>query len=462
MSSNGAGIPASAQRHLCLQMRVSSSIELVVPDVELAVEHGLPLEGTTAKVLVIVLTRDVVTIAGGRRGYRLCGHGEDEECVGEKRCPKWRLPLRRCPRGIFEEICKTAANSQSENQTHIARDHNFHIKSTKLKQLNKAFNISTVCKPPPLPVITTLVCDKFNDDVNQGNGPDAMKTFLAIDISSSSGVFQELHCDGHEKLVSAALKMGPIGISIYGFRDKASGIVCTLEAVPDARQSVVVGHLYLDLVEEFGAFPLQVTVEKGSETGEMYASHTALREMYTPELDPLQWPVFVALKGMSNIPIENLWKWLQNDRLLEYHSRSRTRGYTPPRGIYATTLCMETHSAMKHCICTIVLKLNEFKDYWNYHKTHRNDKKNLPSGTSPIEIFRNLDAYGLARLSNPVEPAVIDALQENLQYTHKEALWWVPDDFETAAQEVYEAIGSPTLEPRRGWEISSIMTQKVD
>ncbi|KAJ6572927.1 hypothetical protein B0H10DRAFT_1839008, partial [Mycena sp. CBHHK59/15] len=228
---------------------------------------------------------------------------------------------------------------------------------------------------------------------------------------TAQGVFQELHCDGHEKLASAALKMGPIGISIYSFRDKASGIVCTLEAVPDARQSVVVGHLYLDLVEEFGAFPLQVTVDKGSETGEMYASHTALRETYTPELD----------HSNSDHISSHLFHWLWS-RIVQ-------------------------------------LKLNEFKDYWNYHKTRRNDKKNLPCGTSPIEIFRNPDAYGLARLSNPVEQAAIDALRENLQYTRKEALRWVPDNFETAAQEVYEAIGSPTLEPRRGWEIFSIMAQ---
>lgn len=66
------------------------------------------------------------------------------------------------------------------------------------------------------------------------------------------GVLQEVHCDGHEKLASAALKMGPVGIAIYGFRDKGSGTNLDLRAVPDARHSVVVGHLYLDLVLELG------------------------------------------------------------------------------------------------------------------------------------------------------------------------------------------------------------------
>jgi hypothetical protein len=69
---------------------------------------------------------------------------------------------------------------------------------------------------------------------------------------TAQGVFQELHFDGHEKLATAALRMGPISISVYGARDKGSGIVPILVAVPDARQSLVVGHIYLDLIEEFG------------------------------------------------------------------------------------------------------------------------------------------------------------------------------------------------------------------
>ncbi|KIM72392.1 hypothetical protein PILCRDRAFT_16160 [Piloderma croceum F 1598] len=69
------------------------------------------------------------------------------------------------------------------------------------------------------------------------------------------GVFHEVNMDGHEKLSSKALKMGPASIPIY----------------------VAIGHVYLDFVERYGAIPLQVTVDKGSETGDMYAMHTTLR-----------------------------------------------------------------------------------------------------------------------------------------------------------------------------------------
>ncbi|KAJ7604844.1 hypothetical protein FB45DRAFT_709929, partial [Roridomyces roridus] len=70
-----------------------------------------------------------------------------------------------------------------------------------------------------------------------GNKDKIIRTNLTV-----QGVFQELHCDSHEKLATAALRMGPVGISIYGFRDKASGLLCGLVAVPDARHSAVVGH----------------------------------------------------------------------------------------------------------------------------------------------------------------------------------------------------------------------------
>ncbi|KAJ6578465.1 hypothetical protein B0H19DRAFT_1371260 [Mycena capillaripes] len=63
----------------------------------------------------------------------------------------------------------------------LAHDHNYHIKSTKLKELMTELNVSTMRKPPPISVITTLVCDKIVQDVNQANGPDALKTFLALD-----------------------------------------------------------------------------------------------------------------------------------------------------------------------------------------------------------------------------------------------------------------------------------------
>ncbi|KAJ7729856.1 hypothetical protein DFH07DRAFT_969376 [Mycena maculata] len=375
--------------------------------------------------------------------------------------------------------------------SNLAEEHHYHIKSTKLKALNKEFNIPTVRKPAPISVI---VCDKLDDDVNQGNGPDAMKTFLALDgyqiprdtirqvmkdnapgsskmrypgnkekivrkNLTAQGVYQELHCDGHEKLGSAALRMGPVGISVYGFREKAGGLVAHLVAVPDARQSVVIGHVYLDCVESTGVIPIQITVDKGSETGEMFAAQAALREIYTPDLDTVQWPVVVALKSINNIPIENLWKWLlkttgRNLRDIiedDSHLRSFLSHHLNQINVFYSHLFHWLWSKI------VQLKLDEFKLYWNYHTPRKNPKKALISGVAPIEIYRDPAKYGLARLSTPVEQESIDALRGNLEYTREEALQWVPDNFDVAATEAYQYIGSPALEPRRGWAIFAQM-----
>ncbi|KAJ7780178.1 hypothetical protein DFH07DRAFT_794080 [Mycena maculata] len=55
----------------------------------------------------------------------------------------------------------------------LASEHNYRIGKTNLNNLNKEFNIPTTHKPPPLPVVTTLVCAKLENDLAQGNGPEA-------------------------------------------------------------------------------------------------------------------------------------------------------------------------------------------------------------------------------------------------------------------------------------------------
>lgn len=66
----------------------------------------------------------------------------------------------------------------------------------------------------------------------------------------SLGVFHEINLDGHEKLSSKVLKMGPVGIPIYGAHEKYSGALLCLVCVPNARLAVAIGHVYIDLVKE--------------------------------------------------------------------------------------------------------------------------------------------------------------------------------------------------------------------
>lgn len=192
-----------------------------------------------------------------------------------------------------------------------------------------------------------------------------------------------------------------------------------------------------------------------------------LRKTYTPELNPMEWPEFVALKSVNNIPIENLWKWLLKTigrSLREIIEDGKTNGlFNSGNQIHMCVFDFKfeyshsdaIHSDLFHWLWSkiVQIKLDEFKLYWNYHTPRKNPKKLLVSGVPPIEIYRNPETYGLVRLSTPVDQEAIDALRANLAYTREEAFRWVPDSFDVAAREVYAVLGSPKLDPLRGWEI---------
>lgn len=66
------------------------------------------------------------------------------------------------------------------------------------------------------------------------------------------GTWQEIHCDGHEKLGALALRMGGVGLPIYGMKDKWGGEILYLCVIPDDRHSDVIAHVFLDFIETYG------------------------------------------------------------------------------------------------------------------------------------------------------------------------------------------------------------------
>lgn len=67
----------------------------------------------------------------------------------------------------------------------------------------------------------------------------------------SLGPFHEISADGHERLNAQAPQMGNISIPIYGYRDKYSGFILKMTALPDSRSAAPLAHLYLDLIDEY-------------------------------------------------------------------------------------------------------------------------------------------------------------------------------------------------------------------
>lgn len=124
------------------------------------------------------------------------------------------------------------------------------------------------------------------------------------------------------------------------------------------------------------AFPLQITVDHGSETGDMYALQMALRyvailcslpcsilwlkffrQNLGPQLDENAWPPFVAITSTHNIPIENLWSRLikedgTNIRLVL--EQGRTNGlFNPMNDLHVYVSYLKTHSSDDMIVITV-------------------------------------------------------------------------------------------------------------
>ncbi|KAH7870035.1 uncharacterized protein C8R40DRAFT_1163319 [Lentinula edodes] len=321
----------------------------------------------------------------------------------------------------LQEILQQYAHrnlSLKQRLQYLQEKEGYKISMTTLKKLNRQFQIPTVNKPPPLPVATTSVTKAVSADIAAQNGPSTIQQNLRLEhnifiprdtvqsimrdnfphgaetrfpgkriprprglLHLGDGVFQEVHDDGHEKMNWKALRMGSASIGIYGLRDHSSGKILFEIVVPNARCSSTVRHIYLDFVEKYGMICQQLTVDGGSETGEMYACHTALREKYAADLER---PAFVALPSTLNIVIEGSWgHWLKfkGKTIRSAIELGKEQGYFQPGS--------DLHLNLFNWIWPKIVQLgvNEFVHYWNNHKTRTQQAANIPSGVAPNVIF---------------------------------------------------------------------------
>ncbi|KAJ6547856.1 hypothetical protein B0H10DRAFT_2181170 [Mycena sp. CBHHK59/15] len=370
--------------------------------------------------------------------------------------------------------------SHTQHLDYLLKDFGYKISISALKRLNRQFKVETVKTPPPVHIASTLIAEAITNNVSSRNGPQTIQNQISrqdgikiprdmvrrlmADIDpggaearfpgrrrqpkqrghlTDTGVYYEIHFDGHEKLNFKALHMGPVGIDIYGSRCHSSSKMIKFLVVPNARCSSTVGHYYLDLVEENGVF-VQATVDGGSETGELYAAHVALRHYCMPDIsidasiDAA--PPFVALPSTDNIPIESSWHLFTNYVGLDIKQiilLGKSLHYFNPG---------------------FLLHVNLFnwlwpKIYWNDHKIRTQRGKLLPSGVSPNYICDFPERFVLTKFGEPAPQHFVDALRQNIPKSREECYRWVSDDFDTKAWEVYGEIGSPKLILTDGWTI---------
>ncbi|KAK7014509.1 hypothetical protein R3P38DRAFT_2638165 [Favolaschia claudopus] len=392
-----------------------------------------------------------------------------------------------------DDVLEAALHRYSRNSLSLAqrldylvKDFNYKIGLTTLKGLNRKFNVDTVKKPPPEHISATIIGEVISDNASSRKGPGTVQTQIArehgvkiprdtvrrlmADLDpggaeirypgrnrtpkqrghlTDTGVYYEVHFDGHEKLNFKALRMGRVGIDIYGSRCHSSSRMIKFLTVPNARCSSTVGHYYLDLVEDNGVF-VQATVDGGSETGELYAAHLALRQKCMPDVSLEGHPAFVALPSTDNIPIEASWKLFTNYVGLDIKEillLGRTLNYF--------NAAYDVHVNLFNWLWPKIIQLclDDFVDYWNNHRIRLQKDKVLPSGFSPNYICDFPERFGLVKFGEQAPQEYIDQLRQNIPKSREECYRWVSDEFDTQAAEVYEQIGSPKLKLTDGWTI---------
>ncbi|KAI0069657.1 hypothetical protein K474DRAFT_1710205 [Panus rudis PR-1116 ss-1] len=372
-------------------------------------------------------------------------------------------------------------------------EYNYHISESTLKRLNRKYNIPSARKPPPQPLSESLIREEMDKDLQHRNGPNAIGQLLAVkgfiiprstirvimrledplgpqirapgnkvpinrSPLQSMGPFAEVSCDGHEKLSSMALGIGPVGIPIYGMRDKFSGRMLHLVVVPNARLSVTIGHVYLDFVENYGAIPFQITVDKGSETGDMLTMQITLRKLLLDH-DVEKWPPVVALRSVHNIRIEKAWSLFLQNRGFNIQQTLREAG--PGQGIYNVNNPIHQNLFLWLWPPIVQVELDGFVEYWNTHRIRTQPNSLLPSGCTPNHAYQCPEEWEGQKMHTPVPLELIQQLRETLPLTRAEAFRWVDDNFAVLAEHVYAEIGRPLRSIQTGWLVFQRMSPLI-
>ncbi|KAJ2935897.1 hypothetical protein H1R20_g1196, partial [Candolleomyces eurysporus] len=379
------------------------------------------------------------------------------------------------PDEVLEAALSQYASERLSTEQKLVRlqtEHQTVIKPSTLYALQRKFKIPSVRKPPPEEIATAYVLKKVAEDVNQRNGTGTIGTLLASEgvliprdlirkilachapeglercfpgagrikraQLSAPGPGWQYHADGHEKLNAQALKMGGVGLEIYGIKDQWSSFLLHLVVVPNNRLADTIGHVYLDMIEKYNHIPLTMVTDKGSEIPFLFAHQTGLREAYTPELDVTKIPPVLQLKSVHNTPIELLWHWFSDTcglNIKEVIISGYEMGiYNPNNPIHpyvVTTISFSVLHLARSLVSQLFnwvwpkalqLQLDRFATYWNNHKVRTQRNKANMSGLTPRHAFITPDPTRYTKCYVEIDRVVVDALREQIPTSRKESM----------------------------------------
>ncbi|KAF7975981.1 hypothetical protein HWV62_8132 [Athelia sp. TMB] len=271
------------------------------------------------------------------------------------------------------------------------------------------------------------------------------------------GPWHQIHCDGHEKLGAQALNMGGIALGIYAFKDQFGTFVPIMRVLPNVRKANTIAHFYLDFIEEYGCICLTLITDKGSEVGVkdgMIYIQKTLRLESAPEFTIEEWPPWVGVQSKKNTPIEGFWRW---KRAGEGHSIRQAILVGKNEGIFNPA--NPRHIDIFNWLWPRLVqeRLDEFREYWNNHKLSKQQKKILPSGTSPRHMWLVPSSVrATARdCSVRVNMESVRRLRDEMggHEGREEAMQFVSREFSAEADSALGQLGYPTITLSTAWDV---------
>ncbi|KAJ7879946.1 hypothetical protein B0H14DRAFT_2566466 [Mycena olivaceomarginata] len=287
--------------------------------------------------------------------------------------------------------------SLEQRLDYLLKDFGYKISISSLKRLNRKFKVPTVKKPPPVHIASTLIGEAITHNVSSRNGPQTIQNQLSrqdgikiprdmvrslmADIDpdgaearfpgrrrqpkqrghlTDTGVYYEVHFDGHEKLNFKALRMDLLALSFMKLEN------------------------YMQLM-------------------------SLLRHHCMPDILIDAAPPFVALPSTDNIPIESSWHLFTNYVGLDIKQillLGKSLNYFNPG--------FPQHVNLFNWLWPKIVQLclDDFVDHWNTHKIRTQRGKLLPSGVSPNYICDFPERFGLIKFGEPAPQHFIDALRQ--------------------------------------------------
>ena len=202
---------------------------------------------------------------------------------------------------------------------------------------------------------------------------------------TSEGPLWVVSLDGHDKLCGFQNSTFPLGV--YGCIDTFSRKVLFLNVCYSISNPLLIGRMYLKYLFDTEMLPVNLRMDRGTETGKLATIHVYLLNQHGLMDDPTDSIIYGP--STSN-KIERWWRDL-HERLEVFFKEQltvllRRREYDPLNSTDRQLLAYVFIPIFQR-ECDIFVK------YWNSHRIRGQDKVELPTGV-PEHMFSFPEQYG--------------------------------------------------------------------